>query len=235
MPSLQVFLFTFSFWFHQRVSRQNTKHMKLELCDRLWVWVWVEADGAHQHWSLRSSSPHFILSPTAASNATETFDALIHLTWTPCTDSTNLSLFHSPQCRARFPTAGGTVPGSYGGPGGGVRCACTCCDQAYACSVQPRRDQGPCQKTPQKVLLVALSLGGRKRKKQPTTCVDYGFHSSGVMQCFHGHFMYSSSISRLRFFHAASAWKAIFLGWSISKWDLIHRGIWQKKKKRRKK
>lgn len=72
-----------------------------------------------------------------------------------------LLLSHSPlQCGARLPTAGGTLPRDYGGPGWGVWCACTHSDQAHSSPflLQPPQHQGPGQETPQKVFLVAVNV-----------------------------------------------------------------------------
>lgn len=74
------------------------------------------------------------------------------------------------QCRAWFPTTGGTITMRYGGPGGGVWRACTNSEQAPGCAsvLLPSQHQGPRQETSQEVLLVAVGFG----EKTATTILD---------------------------------------------------------------
>lgn len=82
---------------------------------------------------------------------------------------TTLHLLSSlPQCGAWLPTTGGTASVCYGGPGWGVRRACTDSGQSTACHSArlPSNHQGPSQEASQEVLLVAV--GSRKRHQPPS-------------------------------------------------------------------
>lgn len=98
-----------------------------------------------------------------------------------CSASTNFSSSSALQCGTWLSTAGGTLPGGYWSPWGGIWCACTNSDQAHASPffLRSPQHQGTCQETAQEVFLVALSLAKDTTGHQNTD-VDY---ISGEMKC----------------------------------------------------